>query len=460
MSSPGFQIIRSSPSSPKTWSSASPPVNVSFSVLPNSESVPPFPWSVGSALAEELVGARAPDERVVVGVAESCPAGSAPLASLKVIASLPASASTRISEVLATVGVPPDTGTAPPFTRIVPAASRESTIELGAASPVTVNTPLKNDAVVAALADGLAARITRDRPRGRPAAVGACAASSGSDSRSSPAPRGRHSVTSRTAMRTTPRAGASWRPCPSWDVEVEDDWTLERSEKRTGALLGRARPRAADYRSRSAAVETDGVHRPWVVCIGECKHTVLRVCGRLPLQRRWEGETERRSAVAKVADVPQQDVECRIVASAGAVWHVVAVQVEVPLLSVRLVRREGEAGQVDRYRLGPAIRAPGGSGAWRSQRCPPGRGGRSGTIRNGPWVADALIVSACTACVNRVSAQIAGRITGGDFVVRGFVSVASADHRRHWDRTGWSDRSRGGGTPERARRTAAPALQP
>ena len=79
-------------------------------------------------------------------------AGSAPFASLSVIVSLPPCPKTWISAVLATVGVPPVTATAPPLTRILPAASRLTTIELLAASPKTVSTPLLNDAVVAALA--------------------------------------------------------------------------------------------------------------------------------------------------------------------------------------------------------------------------------------------------------------------------------------------------------------------
>ena len=71
VSSPGFQIIRSLPLSPKTWSSASPPVRVSFSVPPNRKSKPPLPSSgVVAGLAEELVAARAAGERVVAGAAE------------------------------------------------------------------------------------------------------------------------------------------------------------------------------------------------------------------------------------------------------------------------------------------------------------------------------------------------------------------------------------------------------
>ena len=46
VSSPGFQIMRSLPAWPKAWSSASPPVSVSFSLPPNSRSTPPLPSSV------------------------------------------------------------------------------------------------------------------------------------------------------------------------------------------------------------------------------------------------------------------------------------------------------------------------------------------------------------------------------------------------------------------------------
>ena len=54
--------------------------------------------------------------------------------------------------MLATVGVPPVFATAPPLIRILPAASRLTTIELSALSPDTVSTPLLNVALVAALA--------------------------------------------------------------------------------------------------------------------------------------------------------------------------------------------------------------------------------------------------------------------------------------------------------------------
>ena len=69
--------------------------------------------------------------------------------------SWPSRPKTRISAVLATVGVPPVTATAPPFTRILPAALRLIAIELLAASPKTVSTPLLNVEVVAALAGTL-----------------------------------------------------------------------------------------------------------------------------------------------------------------------------------------------------------------------------------------------------------------------------------------------------------------
>ena len=54
--------------------------------------------------------------------------------------------------MLATVAVPPRTGTAPPLTRIFPAASRLIVIVLLALSPKTLSVPLANVAVTAALA--------------------------------------------------------------------------------------------------------------------------------------------------------------------------------------------------------------------------------------------------------------------------------------------------------------------
>jgi hypothetical protein len=70
--------------------------------------------------------------------------------------------------VLATVGVPPTAAIAPPFTRILPAASRLITIELLLASPKTDSTPELKVAVVAALAAGLAANVAAT-PRTIPA---------------------------------------------------------------------------------------------------------------------------------------------------------------------------------------------------------------------------------------------------------------------------------------------------
>ena len=88
-------------------------------------------------------------------------AGSAPLTSLSVIVSLPPSPNTWMRAVLATVGVPPATATAPPLTRIWPAALRLTVIELSRLSPLTDRVPALNDAVVAALAGELA---TASRP--------------------------------------------------------------------------------------------------------------------------------------------------------------------------------------------------------------------------------------------------------------------------------------------------------
>ncbi len=110
------------------------------------------------------VSLPAPPERLAFG--------SAPAASLSVTESWPAWPKTRISAVLATVGEPPWTATAPLLTRILPAASRLIAIVLLAPSPYTVSTPLPglNVAVVAALAGTAVAAI-------RPAASTAPASS-------------------------------------------------------------------------------------------------------------------------------------------------------------------------------------------------------------------------------------------------------------------------------------------
>ena len=78
--------------------------------------------------------------------------GSAPLTSLIVTVSLPAWPKTWMSEVLATVGVPPTTAMAPPLTRILPAASRLTVMLLLRLSPNTLSVPALNVAVTAALA--------------------------------------------------------------------------------------------------------------------------------------------------------------------------------------------------------------------------------------------------------------------------------------------------------------------
>src|SRR5829696_6829596 len=158
VSSPGFQIIRSLPLSPNTWSSASPPVRVSFSVPPNRKSTPPWPRSVSLPACPNSMSPPAPPVRTSLPAPPNRLAlGSAPLVWLRVIVSFPPRPNTWISAVLATVGVPPETETAPPLTSSVPAALRLMTIVLAALSPDTLSVPLLNVAVVAALADWLAA---------------------------------------------------------------------------------------------------------------------------------------------------------------------------------------------------------------------------------------------------------------------------------------------------------------
>ena len=62
--------------------------------------------------------------------------------------------------MLATVGVPPTTETAPPLTRMLPAALRLTVMLLSSESPVTVSVPLLNDPVTAALAVALVTAST------------------------------------------------------------------------------------------------------------------------------------------------------------------------------------------------------------------------------------------------------------------------------------------------------------
>ena len=154
VSSPGFQTMRSFPLCPKAWSSASPPVRVSFSSPPKSRSKPPLPSWVSLPVCPNSWSLPEPP------VSTSLPAppnrfafGSAPLTSLSVITSLPPCPKAWMSEVLATVGVPPATLTAPPLTRIWPAALRLIVIELSRLSPNTESVPALNVAVTAALAD-------------------------------------------------------------------------------------------------------------------------------------------------------------------------------------------------------------------------------------------------------------------------------------------------------------------
>ena len=84
--------------------------------LPSSVSLPAWPKSWSPPEPPVRTSLPAPPNRFA--------RGSAPLTSLRVITSLSPRPKTRISAVLATVGVPPTTATAPPLTRILPAALR------------------------------------------------------------------------------------------------------------------------------------------------------------------------------------------------------------------------------------------------------------------------------------------------------------------------------------------------
>ena len=136
-----------------TWSSASPPMSVSISPPPNRRSLLPRPSRESLPAWPKSSSAPAPPVRASLSAPPNRrAAGSAPLVSLRLSTSLPASPKTRICEVLATVGVPPATVTPPLLTRIVPAASRLIWMSFAVLSPITVSTPALNVAVVAALA--------------------------------------------------------------------------------------------------------------------------------------------------------------------------------------------------------------------------------------------------------------------------------------------------------------------
>ena len=140
--SPGFQIMRSLPASPNTSSSPVPPVSVSLPSPPNRLSLPPLPRRMSLPL---WPNSRSPPEPPVMMSLPAPPkmlaAGKAPLLSSSVILSLPAWPNTCIRVVLATVGWPPMTETAPPLMRICPAALRLRVMVLSRLSPKTDSTP-------------------------------------------------------------------------------------------------------------------------------------------------------------------------------------------------------------------------------------------------------------------------------------------------------------------------------
>ena len=134
VSSPGFQIIRSLPASPKTWSSASPPVRVSFSEPPKRKSMPPLPTRVSLPAWPKSMSPPAPPVSVSLPAPPNRFArGRAPLAWSSVIVSLPPWPKLWIREVLATVGVPPDDGHRAAVDEDVPggvAADRDGVIQV------------------------------------------------------------------------------------------------------------------------------------------------------------------------------------------------------------------------------------------------------------------------------------------------------------------------------------------
>ncbi len=140
--SPGFQIMRSLPASPNTWSSPAPPVSVSLPAPPNSRSLPPLPRSVSLPAWPNSMSLPEPPVSVSLPAPpNSSAAGKAPLVSSSVIVSLPPWPNSCIMVVLATVGWPPWTATAPPLIRIRPAASRLTLMRSSKLSPNTDSRP-------------------------------------------------------------------------------------------------------------------------------------------------------------------------------------------------------------------------------------------------------------------------------------------------------------------------------
>ena len=153
---PAWPSTMSLPSPGSHWKTSSPaPRNpTSLPCWPSTKSLPSPPSSRSTPLLPKIVSLPAPPNRLV--------RGSAPFASLRAIVSLPRWPNTLIRLTLATVAVPPDTGTAPPLIRITPAGVRLIWMSLSRPSPKTLSTPLdaENCAVTAALADWLNPKTT------------------------------------------------------------------------------------------------------------------------------------------------------------------------------------------------------------------------------------------------------------------------------------------------------------
>ena len=112
------------------------------------------------ALAVEQVAPRAAGKRVVVGAAEEARLRQRPVDLAQRDHVVPGEPEDLDPDGVGHGRRPPVTGIAPPFTRILPAASRLRTIELPVLSPVTVRIPELNVAVVAALAEAAVPRNT------------------------------------------------------------------------------------------------------------------------------------------------------------------------------------------------------------------------------------------------------------------------------------------------------------
>ena len=147
VSSPGFQIIRSLPASPKTWSSPSPPVSDVVAVAAEQEvGAALAEQGVVAGLAEELVVARAAGQRVVAGAAEEVGVGQCAVGLVESDGVVAALAKHLDQGGVGDRRLAAQDGHGAAVDQDFPAASRLVVIVLSRASPNSVSTPVSEKA--------------------------------------------------------------------------------------------------------------------------------------------------------------------------------------------------------------------------------------------------------------------------------------------------------------------------